>query len=348
MRPIFERKMSKISFGVVGFGHIGKKHAIMVEGNEESQLVAVVDTDETKRKEAKALYPAVQVFDSVDALIAADLSLDVVNICTPNGYHASQAIQALESKSHVVIEKPMGLNRVECEEVIFKSLQVSKHVFCVKQNRYSPSSKWLKEVVDKKLLGKIDMVQLSCYWNRDARYYKAGGWKGTKALDGGVLFTQFSHFVDIMYWLFGDIQNIVAMSTNFNHQGATEFDDSGLVQFEFVNGGFGSINYSTSIWNKNFESSIVVIGEKGTVKVSGQYMDQVEYCDIENYEMPTLPPSNPPNDYGDYKGSAANHHYVIENVIDVLTGKSQISTNALEGMKVVEMIERIHRKQKQI
>jgi predicted dehydrogenase len=253
----------------------------------------------------------------------------------------------LDNKSHVVIEKPMGLTRQECEEVIFKSLQVSRHVFCVKQNRYSPSSKWLKEVVEKDLLGKINMVQLSCYWNRDARYYKPGGWKGTQDLDGGVLFTQFSHFIDIMYWLFGDIQNIVSKSTNFNHQGATEFNDSGVVQFEFINGGFGSINYSTSIWNKNFESSIIVIGEKGTVKVSGQYMDQLEYCHIEDYEMPELDPPNPPNDYGDYKGSAANHHYVIENVINVLTGKSQISTNALEGMKVVEMIERIHRKQKQ-
>jgi UDP-N-acetyl-2-amino-2-deoxyglucuronate dehydrogenase len=339
--------MSKITFSVIGFGHIGKKHATMVAGNDESELLAIVDTDESKRSEAKAAYPSIEVFDSIESLIASGLVSDVVNICTPNGYHARQAIQMLDNKSHVVIEKPMGLTRQECEEVIFKSLQVSRHVFCVKQNRYSPSSKWLKEVVEKDLLGKINMVQLSCYWNRDARYYKPGGWKGTQDLDGGVLFTQFSHFIDIMYWLFGDIQNIVSKSTNFNHQGATEFNDSGVVQFEFINGGFGSINYSTSIWNKNFESSIIVIGEKGTVKVSGQYMDQLEYCHIEDYEMPELDPPNPPNDYGDYKGSAANHHYVIENVINVLTGKSQISTNALEGMKVVEMIERIHRKQKQ-
>lgn len=337
--------MNKISFAVIGFGHIGKKHAAMVHGTPDSDLLAIVDTDTEKRKLAKDAYPDVQVFESIDDLLNGDLKIDVVNICTPNGYHARQAIQVLESRCHVVIEKPMGLTRVECEEVIFKSLQVSRHVFCVKQNRYSPSSKWLKEVIDKKLLGNINMVQLSCYWNRDARYYKPGGWKGTKELDGGVLFTQFSHFIDIMYWLFGDIQNIVSMSHNFNHQGATEFDDSGMVQFEFVNGGYGSINYSTSIWNKNFESSIIVVGEKGTVKVSGQYMDQLEYCEIENYDMPELDPPNPPNDYGDYKGSAANHHYVIENVINVLTGKSQISTNALEGMKVVEIIERIHRKQ---
>ena len=338
--------MSRISFAVVGFGHIGKKHAIMVSGNTDSELVAIVDTDLEKRKVAEETYPDIQIFETIEELLQSELKLDVVNICTPNGYHASQAILCLERKSHVVIEKPMGLTRTECEEVIFKSLQVSRHVFCVKQNRYSPTSKWLKEIVEKKVLGRINMVQLSCYWNRDARYYKPGGWKGTLALDGGVLFTQFSHFVDIMYWLFGDIQNIAAVSTNFNHVGSTEFDDSGLVQFDFVNGGFGSINYSTSIWNKNFESSIIVVGENGTVKLSGQYMDKLEYCDIKDYEMPVLDPPNPPNDYGDYKGSAANHHYVIDNVIAVLTGKSQISTNALEGMKVVEMIERIHRKQK--
>lgn len=337
--------MTKFSFAVVGFGHIGKKHALMISENEACMLKAIIDPASEQQAQAKSLYPQAQVYDSIEAFVASDEAIDVVNICTPNGYHSKQAIQALEKKCHVVIEKPMGLSRTECEEVIFKSLQVSKHVFCVKQNRYSPSSKWLKSLMDENRLGKIYMVQLSCYWNRDARYYKQGGWKGTKALDGGILFTQFSHFIDIMYWLFGDIQNIVASSRNFSHEGSTEFDDTGLVHFEFINGGVGSINYSTSIWDKNFESSIIVIGEKGTVKVSGQYMDKVEYCHIENYVMPELPPSNPPNDYGEYKGSAANHHYVIENVIDVLSGRSQISTNALEGMKVVEIIERIHRKQ---
>ncbi|NCG29336.1 MAG: Gfo/Idh/MocA family oxidoreductase [Bacteroidetes bacterium] len=340
--------MSKSTFAVIGFGHIGKKHAIMVSGNDDSDLVAIIDTDEAKQKKARDTYSGVQVFGSLEDFLTSDVEADVVNICTPNGYHASQAIKALDNRSHVVLEKPMGLTRQECEEVIFKSLQVSKHVFCVKQNRYSPSSKWMKSLMEENKLGRINMVQLSCYGNRDSRYYKAGGWKGTRNLDGGILFTQFSHFIDIMYWLFGDIQNIVAMSTNFNHKGSTEFDDSGLVQFEFVNGGFGSVNYSTAIYGQNFESSIVVVGEKGTLKVSGQYMDKVEYCHIEDYEMPQLPPPNPPNDYGDYKGSAANHHYVIQNVIDVLTGKSQISTNALEGMKVVEMIERIHNKQRQM
>src|SRR5690606_10672345 len=149
-------------------------------------------------------------------------------------------------------------------------------------------------------------------------------------------------FLDIMYWLFGDIKKIESRFENFSHQKSTEFIDSGIVGFEFINGGLGTINFSTSIWGQNMESSIAIIGEHGSVKVSGQYMDQVAYCHIKDYEMPELPPPNPPNDYGDYKGSAANHHYVINNVIEVLQGKSVISTNALEGMKVVEMIERIY------
>jgi predicted dehydrogenase len=186
------------------------------------------------------------------------------------------------------------------------------------------------------------MVQVNCYWNRDERYYKIDGWKGTRSLDGGSLFTQFSHFVDIMYWVFGDIRNIQAMVKNFTHLDMTEFEDSGLVQFEFVNGGIGCINFSTSLWDTNMESSITVIGKKGSLKVGGQYMNEIEYCHIKDYVMPDLPPTNPPNDYGPFKGSAANHHYVIENVVNTLQGNDTITANALEGLKVVDIIERIY------
>jgi UDP-N-acetyl-2-amino-2-deoxyglucuronate dehydrogenase len=249
---------------------------------------------------------------------------------------------ALEHKMHVVVEKPMALTKKECESVIFKALQVHKHVFCVMQNRYSPPSQWIKSVVENGALGKIHMVQLNCYWNRDERYYKKGNWKGSMNLDGGTLFTQFSHFIDIMYWLFGDIDNIQAKFADFTHKDLTEFEDSGFVNFEFVNGGMGSINYSTAVWDKNLESSITIIGEKGSVKIGGQYMDQVEVCNIKDYELPELAPTNPANDYGHYKGSANNHHYIFGNVIDTLKGRTTMTTNALEGLKVVEIIERIY------
>ena len=330
----------KIKFAVVGCGHIGKRHASMVKQHPEAELVGLCDI--LPASDLKVDEFNVPFFASIEELLAMNGETDVVCICTPNGLHAKHALKALEAKKHVVIEKPMGLSKQECEQVIFKSLQVSRNVFCVMQNRYSPPSIWLKEVVSNRVLGDILLVQINCYWNRDERYYKAGGWKGTKNLDGGTLFTQFSHFIDIMYWLFGDIKEIHAHLNNFTHETSIQFEDSGIVTFEFVNGGFGSINYSTSVWDKNFESSITIIGKNGTIKVGGQYMNEVEYCHIKDYVMPALPPSNPPNDYGPYKGSAANHHYVIENVIDTLKSRNTITTNALEGLKVVEIIERIY------
>ena len=236
----------------------------------------------------------------------------------------------------------MALTKAGCEKLLYEGLHQHKLIFCVMQNRYSPPSFWLKDILRQNLLGKVYLVQINCYWNRDERYYTKGNWHGTRDLDGGTLFTQFSHFIDIMYWLFGDITNISARFNDFNHNGMTEFEDSGFVNFDFVTGGMGCLNYSTSVWNSNLESSITIIAENGTVKVGGQYMNEVEACNIKDYVMPILPPSNPPNDYGPYKGSAANHHYIFENVIDVLKGRAPITTNALEGLKVVEIIERIY------
>jgi predicted dehydrogenase len=235
------------------------------------------------------------------------------------------------------------LTTEQCEKVIFKSLQQSKNVFCVMQNRYSPPSEWIKDVVERAVLGEIFMVQLNCYWNRDARYYKADGWKGKQDLDGGTLFTQFSHFIDIMYWLFGDIDNIQGKFADFTHKETTDFEDSGFVNFDFINGGMGCINYSTSVADQNLESSMTIIGKNGSIKIGGQYMNEVEVCNIQGYEMPELAPTNPGNDYGAYKGSAANHHYVIANVIDTLKGRTSATTNALEGLKVVDIIERIYK-----
>jgi predicted dehydrogenase len=330
-----------IKFVIVGSGHIGKRHAEMVRRNPEAELIAMVDVQAADACGAEQFN--VPFFNSMEALLASDLVFDVVNICTPNGLHAEQAIKALEAKKHVVVEKPMGLTTDQCEKVIFKSLQQSKNVFCVMQNRYSPPSEWIKDVVERNVLGEIFMVQLNCYWNRDDRYYKADGWKGKQDLDGGTLFTQFSHFIDIMYWLFGDIDRIQGKFADFTHKDTTDFEDSGFVSFDFVNGGMGCINYSTAVADQNLESSMTIIGKNGSIKIGGQYMNEVEVCNIQGYEMPVLAPTNPGNDYGAYKGSAANHHYVIANVIDTLKGRTSATTNALEGLKVVDIIERIYK-----
>lgn len=331
----------KIKFAVVGAGHIGKRHAEMICRENEAELVAMVDV--RSKDECGAENFKVPFFNSIEDLLNSELEIDVVNICTPNGLHANQSLLALDAKKHVVCEKPMGLSKENCEKVIFKSLQMSKNVFCVMQNRYSPPSQWIKSVVTDGILGDIFMVQLNCYWNRDERYYKKGGWKGTPDLDGGTLFTQFSHFIDIMYWLFGDIDNIQGRFADFTHKESTSFEDSGFVSFDFINGGMGSINYSTSVSDQNLESSLTIIGSKGSVKIGGQYMNEVEVCNIKDYDMPVLAESNPANDYGPYKGSAANHNFVIQNVINTLKGRTTATTNALEGLKVVEIIERIYK-----
>ena len=334
--------MKKIRFAVVGCGHIGKRHAEMIVRDAGAELVALCDI-RSKEELGIEAYD-VPFFPSLNELLQADLEVDVINICTPNGLHAGMAIQAIESGHHVVIEKPMALTLQDAEKVVYTSLRYQKQAFCVMQNRYSPPSIWIKEMVDSGRLGNIYMVQLNCYWNRDNRYYKAGGWHGDAQLDGGTLFTQFSHFIDIMYWLFGDICHIQAKFADFNHQNLTAFEDSGLITFDFVNGGMGCLNYSTAVWDKNMESSMLIIAENGSVKIGGQYMNEVEYCHIKDYEMPTLAPTNPGNDYGPYKGSAQNHNFVIRNVVEVLseTSGKQITTNVLEGLKVVDIIQKIY------
>jgi len=330
----------KIRFAVVGMGHIGKRHAEMIHRNPDAELVAVADIRSAEecgvQDFTEPFYP------SIEELLKNEKNFDVLNICTPNGLHAPMAIKALENNLHVVIEKPMALNKSDAEMIIHKSLEKERHVFCVMQNRFSPPSVWLKNVVEQQLLGKIYQIQINCYWNRDARYYTGKNWHGDALLDGGTLFTQFSHFIDIMYWLFGDIHNISGRFNDFNHKNLTAFEDSGIVNFDFVKGGTGCLNYSTALFDENLESSMIIIAEKGTVKVAGQYMNEVAYCNIENYTMPKLEPGAPPNDYGAYKGSAQNHHFVIRNVVEKLNNNTSISTNALEGMKVVDIIERIY------
>jgi predicted dehydrogenase len=333
--------MKKIKFAVVGCGHIGKRHAEMILRNPDAELVALVDIK--KQQELNIEYYNVPFYNSLSDLLNSNIDIDVVNISTPNGYHADMAIQVLNSGKNVVIEKPIALKKADAELIINTSFKVNKLVFAVMQNRYSPPSVWIKELIDTKVLGEIFMVQLNCYWNRDERYYKADSWHGKKNLDGGTLFTQYSHFIDILYWLFGDIKNIQSKIKDFNHTDLTDFEDSGIVNFEFINGGIGCINFSTSVWDQNLESSMTIIAENGSVKIGGQYMDKVEICHVKGYQMPELQPTNPGNDYGSYKGSAQNHNFVISNVVDVLNGHSSITTNALEGLKVVDIIERIYK-----
>jgi predicted dehydrogenase len=330
-----------IRFAVIGLGHIGKRHVEMISRHSDAVLVSLCDNDPGIQN--GNYVHQVPVYAELDKLLMDGPEFDVLAIATPNGSHASIALKALAAGKHVIIEKPMALNSEDALNIINQAEKLNKKVFCVMQNRYSPPSQWIKSLMDDHILGGIYLVQINCYWNRDERYYTGKNWRGDLMQDGGTLFTQFSHFIDMMYWLFGDITNIQSKFNDFNHKNLSAFEDSGLIQFDFLSGGMGSISYSTSVWDSNMESSITVIGEKGSLKIGGQYMNEIEFCHIENYTMPVLEKSSPANDYGAYKGSAANHHFVYQNVLDVLKNDMKIDTNAKDGLKVVEIIERIYK-----
>ncbi|MCH1543763.1 MAG: Gfo/Idh/MocA family oxidoreductase [Bacteroidia bacterium] len=328
----------QIGAGIIGMGRIGNRHAEEIIRHPGLNLIGFFDIN------PKAKRPKTYAFPSISDFLN-ERDLVVVHVCTPNGTHFSIAKQCLSAGKSVVIEKPVTLLHSEAEELEILAKNQGLHIFCVMQNRYSPVSVWLKEVIDNQYLGKLFSVHVDCAWNRDDRYYSGDSWHGSLDLDGGPLYTQFSHFVDMLYWLFGDLTIQDARFFNHNHPN-TEFEDSGSFQFETKAVKQGSFHYTTSVWDKNFKSSIQLIGEKGSIEISGQYMNEVRYCHIENYEMPTLSPAPPPNLYKGYEGSASNHVHVIHNVWETLNEKSQPNTPIHEGKMVTKAIENVYLRRK--
>jgi len=330
---------NKIKFGIVGCGRIAQRHAEHI--NNKGKLIAVCDIDRKKADELAAKYQA-KAYYNIDDMLAAEKELDVLSVCSPNGLHAEQAIKGLKAGVHVLCEKPMALTAQDCGEMIKAGERTNKRLFAIKQNRFNPPVEAVKRIIDEGKLGKILSVQLSCFWNRNADYYH-NSWKGTKDLDGGTLFTQFSHFVDLLYWLIGDVKNAQAYTGNFAHKGTIEFEDTGVVILEFTSGAIGTINYTVNSYNKNMEGSLTLFGEKGTVKIGGQYLNELEYQQIEGYKIENLPEGNKANNYGNYQGSMSNHDKVYDNLIEVLQNNAAISTSSFEGLKTVEIIEKIYR-----
>ena len=332
-----------VRFAVVGCGHIGKRHAAMIQGHREAELVAVIDSAwKNQSSQVQVETPVwagnAPAFSSlVDAL--KEIDVDVIAICTPNGSHIELALQTVEAGCHVLVEKPMGLTASSIAELDAKRRLKGVHVFGVMQNRHAPAAKWLKETHSLNGFGEVMQIHVQCIWNRDNRYYQPGSWRGTLQHDGGPLYTQFSHFLDILLWVFGDIEVKDAHFVNQMHQDTTEFEDGGVIRFELKNGGWGTFTFSTAAPEQNFESSLTVIGSKGSVRIGGQYMDRLDEFVMPGSTKPVLDQAPPPNDYGTYKGSAANHHHVYDNVVDVLLRDAEVFTPIEEGMAVVKVIE---------
>ncbi len=330
--------MNKIKFAIIGCGRIAQRHAKHI--NRLGTLVAVCDIDKSKSDSLSQQYNCT-AYSSIEALLSTEKDLDVVSICTPNGLHAEHSIKALNAGFNVLVEKPMAINVEDCEAMIESAKANNKRLFPIKQNRYNPPVAAVKQAIDNGIFGKIYSLQLSCFWNRDADYY-TNSWKGTANLDGGTLFTQFSHFIDLLYWLNGDVEKAFAITDNFSHKGIIEFEDTGVVALSFKNGSIATINYTVNSHAKNMEGSLTIFAEKGTVKIGGQYLNELEYQSIEGFKFENLPKGNTANNYGTYVGSMSNHDKVYENVIDVLQNDATMTTSAFDALKTVEIIRMIY------
>lgn len=330
--------MQTLHFAIIGCGRIAQRHASLI--TKLGKLVAVCDTDQQKVNAFADQYKAL-AFSSFDSFIDAKLVVDIVVICTPNGLHASQSITAMLAGYHVLVEKPVALLVSDVNAMMEIATSSQKHLFTVMQNRFNQPVMAVKKAIDNNQFGKIYSLQLSCFWNRPSAYYK-DNWHGTKKLDGGTLFTQFSHFIDILIWLFGPVINTKSILQNAAHAKSIEFEDQGVVLFEFENGIIGTMNYSVNAFEKNREGSLTILGENGIVKIGGEYLNTIDYQSFKNHNMINISDDITPNDYGDYKGSMSNHHLVYESLINCMLNQQPYYTAVSEARSTIELINTIY------
>src|ERR1051325_8104300 len=246
-----------IKIGILGCGTIAYRHAQAIHEQKGAELFAAYDIREDRCENLSRKFNCKKAI-SPDELFGMD-EIDIINVCTPNGCHFENTIKALKRKKHVLVEKPMALKKEHCEEMINVALKNNRHLFVVKQNRFNPPVQALKNLVDEEKLGDIYYVVVNCFWNRNKEYYTNSDWKGDKMMDGGTLFTQFSHFVDILYYLFGDIESIRGAVINAGHGELIDFEDTGSFSFKFKShNAIGSLNYTTSSYVQNMEGSLTV------------------------------------------------------------------------------------------
>ena len=327
-----------IRFSIVGFGNIGRRHAEHILQNPDATLVAVCDINIA----AKSHLPeGVLFYTSIEEMLKGSHA-DVLCVCTPNYLHEPHTISGLNAGLHTVVEKPMAISVAECDRMIAAAAKTGKIIFAVKQNRYNPPVQEVKKLLANKELGNIFMIQVNCFWNRGDAYYAGSDWRGKKDKDGGCLFTQFSHFVDILYYLNGTIAGAEGWINNFAHLHNTEVEDTGSFVLKADNGAIINFNFTTCAYERNMEGSITIFAEKGTVKIGGQYLNTIEYQKLATATLPHINITAKANDYGLYQGSMSNHDKVIQNVVNVLHHNHPVMTSAEEGRDVVRIIEQMY------
>jgi UDP-N-acetyl-2-amino-2-deoxyglucuronate dehydrogenase len=324
-------------FGLVGCGNISSRHAENIK--RVGKLMAVCDIIPEKAEGIAAKFGA-KSFYSIDDLLASQIDIEVIVVCTPNGLHAEHSIKSLEAGKHVLCEKPMCLSSTDAAKMIAAADSSRKKIFIVKQNRYNEPVQYIKKLIDNNKLGKIFSFQLNCFWNRPEAYY-LNSWKGTKNLDGGILYTQFSHFIDILYWFMGDIDTVKGYKNTYRNRSQFELEDTGVAILKMKSGTIGTLNYTINTFSKNVEGSLSLFADKGNVKIGGQYLNTLEWFDVEGEPKPAVSESHLANDYGYYQGSMSNHHRVYDDLVRSIEGNGNL-LEAKDAIATVEMIEKIY------
>jgi UDP-N-acetyl-2-amino-2-deoxyglucuronate dehydrogenase len=325
-------------FALIGCGRIAPRHADEIK--KQGQLIAACDIIKEKADEFASTYSA-KAYYKIDDLLATEKDLDIISVCTPNGYHAEHCIKSAQAGKHVLCEKPLCITSAAAWQMIETARLCRKNLFVVKSTRFNPSLQALKKILDDGTLGQLYSFQLNCFWNRPAQYY-SDSWRGTLFPDGGTLYTQFSHYIDALIWLLGDVKNVSGFRKNLAHKDIIEFEDSGIVAIEMNNGMLGGLNWSVNTFQKNMEVSLTILAEHGSIRIGGEYMNRIEYQSMKGKEIKLSSFPKQANDYGFYKGSMSNHDKVYENLVKALKDNNHPFVNALDGLKTVELIEKIY------
>jgi UDP-N-acetyl-2-amino-2-deoxyglucuronate dehydrogenase len=324
------------NFALIGCGRIAGRHAENIK--RVGRLLAVCDVVPERVQTFSKAHSA-RAYDSIDTLLKEEPDVDVVSICTPNGFHAEHAIKALRSGKHVLCEKPMCLTSAAAWQMIDAETFSGRKLFVVKSTRFNPLLQELKKQLEQKALGSVHSFQLSCFWNRPPEYYT--DWRGKKFPDGGTLYTQFSHYIDALLWLLGDIEQVCGFSKNEAHP-AIEFEDTGVAALRLSSGVLGTLNWSVNTYQKNYEIGLTLLAEEGTISLGGPYLNEVKYANTQE-GFAKSEAARMPNDYAFYTGSMSHHKEVYDALLRALTNGSHDFTNAFDGLKTVEAIEKIYK-----
>lgn len=265
-----------VRYGIVGCGHIAKKHVSAIQADPSAVLVAVCDTNEERLKE----FAVDGVIGYTDLAEMLKSDIDVVSICTPSGLHPALTIQAAEAKKHVVVEKPMALTLEDADRMIDACEKNGVKMAVVHPNRFRPAIVELRKQIENEKFGTIGHANATVRWNRNQAYYDQAPWRGTKAMDGGVLMNQAIHNMDLLLWMMGDVEEVYTYDATRIRR--IEADDTSVSVIRFKNGALGVLEAAVTIYPKNLEESLSIFGEKGTAIVGGPTANWIQTWNFED------------------------------------------------------------------